>query len=310
MKAISGEAFNLNLGLPGSGKTISMVEERIIPALLQGVDVWVNFWINWSGSNIHFFKEFSEVAYVRNCIVVFDEIQRIIDPRHWEGEDSAVRDFFSLHRHRHVDIESATQHLSLCAKTALIEVDRFLMHHKFLDGWLLHGIWRNFPWLCINEVEMSLRDVKLLDSEFIVHDDAEGFSPSDSNRHFYSKKKLLHQELNGEKVEFIHMFCPACNQRQGRTIPTLETYDFALQDERNNYIKRDDVDLGFCPKHKKVPLVLRESGMYDSDYELPISEKHVIFKPFAKVYKEAPFKGSLSADQIRQKRELENKFSM
>lgn len=52
---IEGPSCVVRLGLPGSGKTLDQTLSDVIPALLSGVDVYCNYWINWDSPNLHFF---------------------------------------------------------------------------------------------------------------------------------------------------------------------------------------------------------------------------------------------------------------
>lgn len=175
MTSINGEVCEVSLGLPGQGKTLSQTENIVIPSLLDGIDVYVNYWINCNLENYHYFRDFEEIKDVRNCIVVFDELCHVLDPRHWDAGVSGQR-FFQLHRHRHVDIIGNTQHVSLIAKTALIEVSRFVMCEKILNGSFINLFFPKFPWLVIKELEMTLKEIKLEDSNYVLTgDEAEEF---------------------------------------------------------------------------------------------------------------------------------------
>lgn len=304
MQKISGEIFDIRLGLPGKGKTLSLTEDVVIPALKSGLDVYCNYWINWNKPNLHLYNDIEEILNVRNCVVVMDEIGKLLDPRNWESENGNIRAFYQLHRHRHVDIRGSTQHISLIAKTALIEVDEFIMCDKIMDGWLLKALWRNFPWIVIIEERMSLKEVKSLDSEFIIKDTGENFVALDREWKFYNKKKLLHKELDENKEELIHLYCNKCAQRQGEQIKKEDTEKWAKKNKKG-FWEPLNRDYGYCPKHKKEKLIIRESGMYDTDYEFPIKEKDVIFKAYTKGIKEIPFKGILSSNQLKIKERLE-----
>lgn len=301
--SVDGETFEMYLGLPGKGKTLFLTEYRVLPALEQGLDVYVNYWVNWNGPNLHLFREFEEVESVRNAVVVFDEIGKILDPRRWDDETSGVRDFFQQHRKRHVEIYGTTQHVSLIAKSALIEVDTFYMFTKpsgFFDFFS-----SAFPYVVCQGEEMTLKEIRLQDSDFIVSDDGDGLDSEKKFALWYSKKKLLHSELNPFKLEYIHLYCPLCCQRQGSPISVEDTEKYALYDKKRGFQALPDLPPTFCPKHKDTPLSVRASGMYDTDYEIVSQEKPIIWRAFHRAPKEVPFRGALSPDQLAQKRSLE-----
>lgn len=82
--ALEGSKCSIRLGLPGSGKTLSQIEEDILNCLLDGEEVWSNTWINYIGPNLHYYRneDFEELApTLRNCVIVMDEIQRVLEPR-------------------------------------------------------------------------------------------------------------------------------------------------------------------------------------------------------------------------------------
>jgi len=311
-KNLDGDIFTIRLGLPGEGKSLAQTEDDVIPLLIEGLDVYCTYWINWNQPNLHLFTEFEEVKYVRNCVVVFDEIGSILDPRNWEAEDSGVRTFFQQHRHRAVDIIANTQHLSLIAKSALIEVKNFIMCTRTWQGWLLHSLWPNFPWVVIKQEFLNLQDLKRLDNQTYSTEKPENestenlYTVSNHTTEWYKKKNLYHRELDEFKLELVHTFCRKCKCRQGQTIPKEKTYDYAFFDvDADTYTAKDEINLGFCPKHKDEKLIIVESSMYDTRYEvLPVAKK-VVFRPFYKTLKEAPFKGVLTPDQVAERRELE-----
>lgn len=298
---IRGDVFEIRLGLPGSGKTLTQTELIVLPALLDGLDVYCNYWVNWSGSNYHYFSEISEVLGVRNCIVVFDEIQTVLDPRDWSKEGSDVRRFFQEHRKRHIDIYGTTQHLSLIAKSALIIVDRFLVCDLLFNS----NFWRSlhFPYVVVSETDMTLAELRLDDKMVLMDypgDDDGGdmsFSLGSSSLHWFSKKRLLHRDLDDLKVEHFYTFCPLCQARQGDPVPLTFTLDEALK------------IVGTCPKHKGVPLEVRLSGIYDTDYEVePVPRLHY-WRAFERCScgRYEPYTGYLSTYEMLAKSELEKK---
>jgi len=308
MLNISGEIFEMRLGLPGSGKTLSQTELIVLPALLDGLEVYVNYWINCNLENYHYFNQFEEIQNVRNCLVVFDEMCKILDPRDWEKEGSVVRDFFQLHRHRHIDIYGNTQHISFIAKTALAEVDRFYMCDKMWNGDLFRALFPKFP-IVIQETQMTLKEIKLEEAGYIVREeDVEEFAVGNSKNYWFRQSKLMHKELDPIKQEFVHWHCSKCNQRQLEQIPANKTEEIA-ESTKKGWILRPDVEVPTCPKHKNHFLQLVPSTMYDTDYEFITIEKEVYFKPFTKALKEVPFRGRLSPEQVELQQKLEEWYN-
>jgi len=147
---IQSDKFEMRLGLPGGGKTLTQNELIVLPALASGIEVYVSYWVNTNQPNYHYFSDFEEVQGVRNCVVVFDEMCHILDPRNWDKEGGSVRDFFQLHRHRHVEIYGNTQHISFIAKTALVEITKYIMCDKGFNSDIFRFLFPSFPWIVVN----------------------------------------------------------------------------------------------------------------------------------------------------------------
>lgn len=303
---VNGEIFEMFLGLPGSGKTLTLNEQVVIPSLLEGVDVYVNYWVNLDLPNLHHFTEFHEIENVRNCVVVFDEIGRILDPRSWDDETSSVRDFFQQHRKRHVDIYGTTQHISLVAKSALVEVDRFIMCEKLLKDSFIYGLFPRFPILTM-QTSMTLLEAKMEDRNYIFNfdEEEETLEAGRVRVYWFWRKKLLHRELNHCKKELVHYYCPKCMQRQGVFISRDDTPYYA-EFMHKKWLELPEKIGQTCPKHKTTILSIRESSGYDTDYEILALEREVTWKPFAKTLVERPFRGRLTPRQVEQRTELEN----
>jgi len=307
MSKVQSDKFEMRLGLPGSGKTLTQTELIVLPALLEGLDVYVNYWVNCNLENYHYFSDFDEIKNVRNCLVVFDEMCKVLDPRDWEKEGSVVRDFFQLHRHRHIEIYGNTQHISFVAKTALAEVSQFFMCDREFDGFLSSVI-PFFP-VVIRETPMSLKEIKLEEAGYIMRDDdVEEFSVGKSQSYWFRQKKLQHHELDNIKQELIHWHCSKCNQRHLNQIPANQT-EVIAQKTRRGWVVRPDVEIPNCPKHKNHPLEIKESAIYDTDYEFITVEKDVYFKPFTKALKEVPYRGRLTDTQLEYQKNLEQRYN-
>jgi len=295
---IEGSIFSIRLGLPGSGKSLGLVEEDLLPHLLSGEEVYCNFWINWKGikqtdgtykQNLHFFNvdEFEElVPTLRNCVLVMDEIGQVLEPRAWENESGAIRRFFQLHRHHHVDIYGTTQDISLVAKSAWIVVDEWIMCHKQPSGilnslidWLLKR--KSFK---VGYQDMTYQEIRklLYGWENSIDEPDNGLGGSIRNV-TYVIEKLEHHEIDENKIELRHYYCSKCVGRQDKT------------------------EDGYCAKHKDIKLEVKNSGIYDSDYDLPVAEKEINFVAMIaspKGYRQIPFKGALTKNQQEYKNRL------
>jgi hypothetical protein len=289
---LDGTVMSIRLGLPGSGKSLGLVEEDLLPHLIAGEQVYCNFWINWKGDNLHFFnnEDFEELApTLQNCILVMDEIGQILEPRAWEQESGVIRRFFQLHRHHHVDIYGTTQDISLVAKSAWIVTDEWIMCHNLGLGW----IDRFINWLLkrktvkIGYQEMTYQEIKKMSYgwENSIDNPESGLGGEVRIRN-YNIDKLIHRELNPQKTELKYWYCAKCGSRQDKT------------------------EDGFCTKHREEALQERESGMYDTDFDLPIKEKRITWQALIDCpagYRKIPYKGALSQKQIDEREYLTEK---
>lgn len=287
--SIDGSRCVGRLGLPGSGKSLHQTEEAVLPYLLSGVDVYCSYWINWNKPNYHYFTTFDEIKDLRNCVVVFDELAQFFDPRDWEKEGQEVRKFFQLHRHRHVDIFFNTQDISLVAKTVGIVADEWILCQKVETPLLLSFFYKFFN---INRISfrfeyLTYQQLKKMAMGWDLAEEIEINNDWQSVR--YDPVKLLHQELDEFKQELIHWYCPNCLQRQGKPIKKGTTPS----------------GIHYCPKHKKTPLEIRLSSLYDTDYEpeippVPDLEWQAVI-PSPKGYTKIKYRGPLSVAQLGSK---------
>lgn len=296
------------LGKTGAGKTLDEVEQKVLDFALSGVEVWVCFWVNLDLPNIHFFSEFEEVENLRNAVVVFDEITDFFDPRDWENETKGVRRWFRLHRKHHLVILFNTQDISLVAKT----VGTLCHHWYFLKANDFNLIRRFIRKMLGKQDDISLRlypmtyqELKKMAVGFEVGEvmDAQGLFTLVN----YPLKKILHRELNDKKIEIVHRYCPKCESRQGEQIKREDISSYHYDSNARMY-RLNEIE--FCPFCKTEKLVVRESGIYDTDYELPIKEKPITFQPMIDCpagWRKIPYTGYLSDGQIRKKRQYEGR---
>jgi len=306
---IEGSVFSNRLGLPGSGKSLGMTEEDLLPHLLADEEVYTNVWVNWNKPNIHYFNadEFEELApTLRNCVLVMDEIGQVMEPRAWEQESGNIRRFFQLHRHHHVDIYGTTQDISLVAKSAWIVVDEWILCHKIDNNWLSTAI----DWLLkrnsfkVAYQDMTYQELKKMANgwELATGEEEEGYSKAVGGEirvKTYNIEKLKHKELDEFKIELYHYYCPKCAGRQGQIIPKEKKFEELIMEDKK-----------MCPKHKETELIIRESGMYDSDYDIEIKEKDLVFVPMIdcpKGYRKIQYKGALSNKQTEELMKLQGR---
>lgn len=301
---IEGSVFSVRIGLPGSGKTLGMVEEDLLPHLLAGEQVYTNIWINYIGDNLHYFTadDFDELApNLRNCVLVMDEIGQILEPRAWENESGNVRRFFQLHRHHHVDIYGSTQDISLVAKSAWIVVDEWILCHKFSRTWLDRFIdWVNsYETFRIGYQEMTYQELKKLSYGWELDNGEENTKDKVGGNirvKRYKIDNLIHRELNDKKAELWHNYCLKCASRQGSLLPKELKGEFPKE---------------YCPKHIQEELIVKESGIYDTDFDIPIKEKPITFVALIdspKGYRKIPYKGALTNKQLNDKKALQEQM--
>lgn len=296
---ISGDIFEVRIGNVGTGKTLSQTELVVLPALKSGLQVYCNYFVNWSGDNFHLFTSFEDIINVRNCVVVFDEIQQVLDPRAWDNESNDVRRWFQQHRKYHIDIYGTTQHISLIAKSALIIVDRFIICDRVWNGSFLELI--KFPYIVIQETDMTLNEIRMEEKAFLfdLDDDEASFSMGESHNHWFSKKGLLHPELDEYKLEYYHYYCSLCNSSHSPSINKLVSYEDALCNAPQ------------CPKHASVTLDVKDSPMYDTNFVVaPVVRyhKYIAVTPCPSgCGKNILYKGGFTPEELVAKYELEKK---
>jgi len=300
---MSTHIISVRLGLTGSGKTLDQTEGPVLDAILRGEDVWCSYWLNLDLPNIHYFKDFEEIRALKNAVVVFDEVTDFFDPRAWMDEGSEVRRWFRLHRHRHLDIYCNTQDISLVAKTIGILAHEWLYCKPAEYGPAFTAV-INFligHRIRIKIAEMTYQELKKMAVGFDIGEqiEAEGGYRTTSHR----PENLEHRELDDYKIELIHRYCNKCGGRQGEMIRKKETEVWATkkEDKKGREIGWELKNEEYCPKHKEEKLELKYSGIYDTDYDPPVEEKEVEFRPFVPIKEGAmmvPYKGALSDRQV------------
>lgn len=298
----------MRLGLPGSGKTLDQTEQDVLYHLLNGEEVYSCYWLNWNKENLKYFSEFEEVENLRNCVVVFDEIGQILPAREWEKEGLRVQLFFQLHRHRHIDIIGNTQDVSLVAKTVGIVASEWVLCEKDNKGilnWLIKLL-LGVNYIMIRKTSITYQGLKKMANGWELNQTID--NPNKSKRKWYDVKKLNHKELNEFKIELVHRYCPKCAMRQGEQILKADTLIVCDYNAKNKRYSLKEIE--YCPKHHGQELLIRESGIYDTDHEPELKEKEIRFQPMIPCpagYTEIKFNGRMSERQAKIKSDLEHK---
>lgn len=106
-------------------------------------------------------------------------------------------------------------------------------------------------------------------------------------------KELIHYELDNIKEEHYHYYCPKCAGRQNPKIKSGT--EIKELPEKN------------CPKHQDTVMEIRDSTMYDTDYELELADKPITWQAMIDCpagYRKIPYKGMVSQAQIKQRPDL------
>jgi len=316
--------------LPGAGKTLSAIEEKVLPAYLNKQVIYSNTFINLVG--IRYFTDIDELLHVRNCVVFFDEIGDVVDAYAWDKVSQDVRRWFRFHRKRHVSILSTVQDISYFCKPARVLVTSHVLCENNDYPELIKKIfsWFGYGAVRVNQQELSAYELEklqkgvgaspLVDDSDLESD--EGFSddldlteldkPLENPivHRSYSYKKLLHKELDHLKIELVHKYCPECAGRQGEQILKENTFKEVFYNKKKKYYGLLTAE--FCPSHPDVFLEVKESGIYDSEYELTISDVQVEWRPYVPSpagHVRIPFKGALSPKLVSERLSLPKRLN-
>lgn len=319
---IEGTKCVIRLGKPGCGKSLDQTEQEVLPHLEDGIDVYCCYWINWRGyeekdgtirQNFHYFpptrRGWDSIKDKRNCVVVFDELAQIFDPRDWNEEGSEVRRWFQLHRHFHIDIYANTQDVSLVAKSVGIIADEWQLIEKIEEQWWKKWLLKKFnrDRIRIKKEYLTWQQLKKMANGWELGEDVA--IDGDWEYKNYRISKLVHKELDEQKEELIHTYCEKCMSRQGERIDRTQTNNVAIYSlEQNQWELKEKK---YCEKHREEELKVKESGLYDTDYTPETDEIEVQFKAFIpspKGWRDIEYKGLLSKEQNTKKQNLVKKY--
>lgn len=101
-------------GLPGHGKTYNMTREAYIKAFLRGRDIYANYTLNFEPKKnrkgkvytgeVHYFKELSEIAGVKNALILVDEAGIYLPSQAWRNIPFEFMRQLRQHRHDGLDL--------------------------------------------------------------------------------------------------------------------------------------------------------------------------------------------------------------
>jgi len=135
--------FIVYSGKRGTGKTYHAVLE-IKKALEQNRNVFVNFTVDFRKEfpdlphqNCKYFDTLNDMAYMRDCLMVFDEAHSDLSSRNWQTLPKETSQYMSLSRHTHVDVLFISQDISKLDKHAR-DITEFCVEHHVLGGQYNH----------------------------------------------------------------------------------------------------------------------------------------------------------------------------
>jgi len=305
------------LGLRGAGKTLSAIYEEVLPRYERGEKIVSNSFINLKGVEYVFSPE--DCLKLRNCVLFIDELGDFVDVYDYMNSDPAFRRFLRLSRKRKVDIITTAQDISYIAKYFRVLFSDWVqcenatpvgLSAKILKWLHLFSVKIKQQELTANELarlqkgvgSSPLRDVEL-DLESESNDDLDlNFDEAELENKVktidYYEKDLIRPDLNDFKLFHYYCYCPLCDTRSDFEIP-LDKQDFLIDYEKKKglFLKKEQ----FCEIHPKTPLQVKEFGIYDSDYEIPVPEvPDLVFKaytPSPKGYQLVAYKGLLPDTQ-------------
>jgi len=103
-------AISVFTGRPGEGKTYLMVK-KAWPYLLAGIDVYSNFKLDYEGENIHYYRDFSDLADVSSGLILIDEGQYLFNSRNWDNLTLEAQYKLQQHRKDGLNIWLTTQNI-------------------------------------------------------------------------------------------------------------------------------------------------------------------------------------------------------
>ncbi len=104
-------AIHIITGKPGSGKTYFLAKKGK-EFLEQGLQVYSNFWLNYKGKNLTYYKDFAELMSIKNGIILMDEAQIYLNARFWDKLPAGFQYKLQQHRKHGLSIWGASQSIN------------------------------------------------------------------------------------------------------------------------------------------------------------------------------------------------------
>lgn len=304
-KAFSGYTLKVYLGLTGSGKTLSAIENEVVPALKSGRKVYSNMWLNYTGSNLVYFTDWSELRGVKNSLIFVDEVGYVLDPYKYLDYEDADKDIIRFHRKRFNDIIFTSQDISQVAKTIRVNIHLWVLCQSVKSFFLsiIYNLFYKSSVIQVRTLELTFRDLGILAQglgsfdlnskveriEELEDNFSESFADSESvsskpdlpkpKTFNFKSSDLIHEELQATFKHRFGVFCSECND-----FIKLVPLDL-LEPEKEPYK---------CLSHKDSILKILPVPFYLTNQEIERKSSDYIIKKFVKKNKEilVPYTGS------------------
>lgn len=296
------------LGLRGAGKTLSAIHQEVLARYLKGEKIVSTSFINLKGVDYIYSPE--DCLKLRNCVLFIDELGDFVDAYDWANISQSFRRFLRLSRKRKVDIITTAQDISYIAKPLRVLFSNWV----FCENATATGFGATIlKWLHLFSI--SIKQQELTANELVKLQKGVGNNPLADNEeeeadfndfsfddfdledkvktYNYYDKDLIRKDLAEFKIYNFQEFCPLCDTGHDYVDKDKEDFFIDYNKKQKYFFKKDR----FCPIHEKQVLQVREVGIYDTDYEIPIPPvpdlvvKYYI--PSPKGHTLLPFKGLL-----------------
>lgn len=143
----------INIGLPGSGKTLDLTAQ-LIKNFKLGKDIFTNYFINTKAlkiprfrtvGNFYYFEDIESFKHMENGIVGIDEVQQYFNSREWSKLQKHDQLKFQQHRKDGIDIIGTVQHPDR-VDTVIREISNYYIEfHKLSFKYFLPKIKQHKP---------------------------------------------------------------------------------------------------------------------------------------------------------------------
>jgi hypothetical protein len=302
------------LGLRGAGKTLSAIHQEVKPRYKKGEKIVSTSFINLKGVETIHTPE--DCLKLRNCVLFIDELGDFVDAYDWANISQDFRRFLRLSRKRKVDIITTAQDISYIAKPLRVLFSDWVYCENATPTGLAEKILKFFGLFTvkIKQQELTANELAKLqkgvgnnplqekDEDEEIGDfedfDIESLPLEKKIKTFdYSKKDLICPDLDDFKIYHFYLYCPVCERQVGDYL-TLEQAEKVIDYNKKQYFTKQPC---YCDIHKQQLLEVRQAGIYDTDFEIPVPDvPELIFKayiPSPKGYQNIPYKGIIPESQ-------------